>query len=256
MTGLVGAGCIALLLVFLPTLLQNLPSSALAAVVISASLSLVEVPAVARLYRLRRSEFVLSILCFLGVVLFGVILGIFASVGLALLTFIWRAWRPHSAVLGRIAGVKGYHDITRHAEARRIPGLVLFRWDAPLFFANAEFFRDEVLRAVEEAPTPTRWVLVTAEPVTDVDSTAADVVGELDDELAAAGIELRFAELKGPVKDRFRKYGLFTGPGGHSYFTTIGQAVDGYLEETGVKWVDWDEVAGGAGMGQHERGLT
>jgi MFS superfamily sulfate permease-like transporter len=152
-------------------------------------------------------------------------------------------------VLGRVAGVKGYHDITRNTEARRIPGLVLFRWDAPLFFANAEFFRDEVLRAVEEAPTPTRWVLVTAEPVTDVDTTAADVLGELDNELAEAGIELRFAELKGPAKDRLRQYGLFTGPGGHSYFNTIGQAVDGYLEETGVKWVDWDEVAGGEEWG-------
>jgi MFS superfamily sulfate permease-like transporter len=241
LTGVVGALCIALLLVFAPTLLQNLPNAALGAVVIAACISLVDVKSVVRLYHLRRGEFLLSIVCFLGVALVGVIQGIFIAVALALLGFIWRAWRPYDAVLGRVDGLKGYHDITRHPEAKRIPGLVLFRWDAPLFFANAEIFHEHVLQAVAEAPTPTKWVVVAAEPVTDIDITAADALSELDDELQRAGIELCFAEMKGPAKDRLKHYGLFTKLGADLFFPTLGQAVDRYLEAHQVEWLDWDE---------------
>ena len=205
MTGVVAAFCVALLLVFGPYLMRNLPASALGAVVISACGSIFEISQVRRLYDLRRVEFYLSMICFLGVVSLGVIQGIFIAIGVALLTFIWRAWRPYCAVLGRVDGVKGYHDITRHPEARRIPGLVLFRWDAPLFFANAEMFREQTLRAVTTAPTPTKCILVAAEPVTDVDITAADVLAELEDELKQAGIELCFAQMKGPVKDHLKR---------------------------------------------------
>jgi MFS superfamily sulfate permease-like transporter len=166
--------CIALLLVFAPALLQNLPNAALGAVVISACLSLVDVKSLVRLYHLRRGEFVLSIACFLGVALLGVIQGIFIAVGLAFLGFVWRAWRPYDAVLGRVDGLKGYHDITRYPEAKRIPGLVLFRWDAPLFFANAEVFAEHVRQAIADAPTLTKWVMVAAESVTDIDVTAVD----------------------------------------------------------------------------------
>jgi high affinity sulfate transporter 1 len=243
LTGVVGAVCIALLLVFAPTLLQNLPDSVLGAVVISACISLVDVAAVAKLYRLRPGEFVLSIVCFLGVALIGVIQGIFIAVALALLAFIWRAWRPYDAVLGRVDGLKGYHDITRYPEAKRVPGLVLFRWDAPLFFANAEIFREHVLQAVAEAPTPTKWVVVAAEPVTDVDTTAAEALSALDADLEQAGIELCFAEMKDPVKDRLKVYGLFTQIGSERFFPTIGRAVDAYVEAHPVEWEDWEETA-------------
>jgi MFS superfamily sulfate permease-like transporter len=238
---LVGALCIALLLVFAPTLLQNLPSAALGAVVISAALSLIDIQGVVRLYRLRLSEFVFSIACFLGVALIGVIQGIFIAIGLALLAFIWRAWRPYDAVLGRVDGLKGYHDITRHPDAKRIPGLVLFRWDAPLFFANADIFHEHVLKAVAEATTPTQWVVVAAEPVTDIDITAADALSELDDELQHAGIELCFAEMKGPAKDRLKQYGLFSKLGDDLFFRTLGQAVDAYLLAHPVTWRDWED---------------
>jgi MFS superfamily sulfate permease-like transporter len=241
LTGVVGALCIAFLLIFAPNLVQNLPSAALGAVVIAACISLVDVAGVTRLYRLRRSEFVFSVACFLGVVLIGVIQGIFIAVGLALLAFVWRAWRPYDAVLGRVDGLKGYHDVTRHPEARRIPGLVLFRWDAPLFFANAEIFHDHVRRAVAEAPTPTQWVIVAAEPVTDIDVTAADMLAALDDELQRAGIELGFAEMKGPAKDRLKQYGLFSKFGDDRFFRTIGQAVDAYVEAHQVNWLDWED---------------
>jgi high affinity sulfate transporter 1 len=244
-TGVVGAIAIGLLLVFLPGLLQALPTAALAAVVISALLGLVEVPELIRIYRLRRIEFIIALLCFLGVVLFGIIEGVFVAVGVALLRLVWQAWHPHFAVLGRVQNLKGYHDITRHPEGRRIPGLVLFRWDAPLFFANAESFHDDVLRAVADAPTPTRRVVVAAEPVTDVDITAADTLADLLDALTAAGVELCFAEMKGPVKDRLKRYGLFTQVGPDRFFTTIGAAVDAYLRETGVRWIDWEEAGGG-----------
>jgi MFS superfamily sulfate permease-like transporter len=141
-----------------------------------------------------------------------------------------------------VDGVKGYHDVTRYPDARRIPGLVLFRWDAPLFFANAGMFRDHVLEAVEASPQPARWISVAAEPVTDVDLTAADMLRELLEELDAAGITLVWGELKDPVKDRLKQYGLFERIGGERFFPTIGSVVDGYVRATGIDWVDWEDL--------------
>jgi MFS superfamily sulfate permease-like transporter len=239
--GIVGASCIAALLIFAPTLLNKLPHAALAAVVISACIGLMEISGVLRVYRLRPSELAFSIVCFLGVILFGAIEGIFIAVALALLAFIWRAWRPYDAVLGRVDGLKGYHDISRHPEAKQIPGLVLFRWDAPLFFANAAVFQEHVLQAVADAPTPTKWIVVAAEPVTDIDITAADMLSELDQQLHQSGIELCFAEMKGPVKDRLKRYGLFTAFGTESFFPTIGRAVDEFVAKHHVEWQDWED---------------
>lgn len=240
-TGIVGAICIGIVLWFAPTLLQNLPQAALSAVVISAGLAIFEIKGTLRLYQLRPFEFVLSVVCFCGVALLGVIQGIFGAVGLALIAFVWSAWRPHYAVLGRVDGIKGYHDVLRHPEARRITGLVIFRWDAPLFFANSEIFCEQVMNAVVAAPTITKWVLVAAEPVTDIDLTAADAIAELDKTLCQAGIELCFAEMKGPTKDRLKRYGIFSKLGKDNFFPTIGQAVDIYLEVNKVEWHDWDE---------------
>jgi len=241
LTGAVGAISIAVLLLFLPGLTTNLPQSVLAAIVMTACLSLVDVAGLVRLWRLRRSEFALSIACFLGVAIIGVVPGIFFAVGLALAAFIWRAWRPYSAILGRVDGMKGYHDVTRYPDARRVDGLVLFRWDAPLFFANAEVFREQIEAAIAAAPTATRWVVVAAEPVTDVDMTAGDVLGELIATLDASGVSLRFAELKDPTKDRLKQYGLFETLGPDAFFPTVGSAVDAYVEATSSDWIDWEE---------------
>ncbi|MCG7394376.1 sulfate permease [Microvirga sp. ACRRW] len=230
LTGIVGALAIVLLLLLAPDLLQNLPTSALAAVVIASAIGLFEFADLKRIYRIQRWEFWLSIACFVGVAVFGAIPGIGLAIVIAIIEFLWDGWRPYSAILGRPAGVEGYHDITRYPEARRIPGLVLFRWDAPLFFANAELFRERVLAAVEESPTPVRCVIVTAEPVTSVDVTAADALMELDDALLARGIELRFAELKDPVKDKLRRFGLFERFDETRFFPTIDSAVSRYLE--------------------------
>jgi MFS superfamily sulfate permease-like transporter len=160
---------------------------------------------------------------------------------IAVIEFLWDGWRPHFAVLGRVDQVRGYHDVTRYPQARRIPGLVLFRWDAPLFFANAELFHDRVLAAVSSSPTPARRVVVAAEPVTSVDVTAADMLAELDEALRAAGIEVCFAEMKDPVKDKLKKFGLLSHFGEHTFYATIGEAVEAYLAAHPVEWVDWQE---------------
>jgi MFS superfamily sulfate permease-like transporter len=157
---------------------------------------------------------------------------------IAVIEFLWDGWRPNSAVLGRAEGVRGFHDITRYPAARQIPGLVLFRWDAPLFFANAELFKQRVLDAVAQAPAKTRWMIVTAEPVTSVDVTAADALAELQAALDEAGVELCFAELKDPVKDKLKRFGLFTHIGEQRFFPTIGAAVESYLQAHAVGWTE------------------
>jgi MFS superfamily sulfate permease-like transporter len=177
------------------------------------------------------------------VAVLGAIEGIGLAIVIAVIEFLWDGWRPHSAVLARAEGLKGYHDITRHPEARLIPGLVLFRWDAPLFFANAELFHERVLDAVAASPTPVRWLVVAAEPVTSVDVTAADVLTELDEALHAAGIELCFAEMKDPVRDKLKRFGLLAHLGQEAFFPTVGAAVSGYLQAHPVDWVDWEERA-------------
>jgi MFS superfamily sulfate permease-like transporter len=149
---------------------------------------------------------------------------------------VWDGWGSHSAVLGRAEGIAGYHDITRYPDSRQIPGLVLFRWDAPLFFANAELFQDRVLDAVGASPTPVRWLVVAAEPVTSVDVTAADMLAELDETLQGAGVELGFAEMKDPVKDKLKRFGLFARLGQDVFFPTIDSAVSTYLKAHSVDW--------------------
>jgi high affinity sulfate transporter 1 len=236
LTGVTGAIAVALLLVCAPNLLKDLPSSALAAVVIAAAISLFEFADLRHIFRIQQWEFWLSIVCFVGVAVFGVIPGIGMAIVIAVIEFLWDGWRPHFAVLGRVDGVRGYHDITRYPAARRIPGLVLFRWDAPLFFANAELFHQRLLDAIAESPTPVRRIIVTAEPVTSIDITSADMLAELEHTLAQAGVELRFAEMKDPVKDKLRRFELFDRFGATNFYPTIGSAVDAYLEEHAVDW--------------------
>jgi MFS superfamily sulfate permease-like transporter len=241
-TGLVGAGLIALLLVAAPGLLGPVPDAALAAVVIAAALGLFDLRGLRRLWRLRRSELGLAVVAFLAIILFGALPGIAVAVGLSLLTFIRRAWRPHDAVLGRVTNYKGYHDTERHPEARLVPGLVIYRWDAPLFFANADLFRERALEVVDDAEPPVRWLAVASEPMTDVDTTAADMLEELITALARRGVELHFSELKGHVKDRLRVYGIFDRLGEDHFHPTIGITVKAYLAgHPEVTWLDWED---------------
>ena len=234
LTGVFGAVFVALLLILAPNLLRNLPSSALAAVVIAAAIGLFEFADLRRILRVQPWEFWLSIVCFVGVAVFGVIPGIGLAVLLAVIEFLWDGWRPHHAVLGRVDGIRGYHDVKRYPEARLVPGLVLFRWDAPLFFANAELFHQSVLNAVAQSPTKVRRVVVTAEPVTSIDVTSADMLEELEQSLREAEIELRFAEMKDPVKDKLKRFELYQRFG--TFYPTVGAAVDGHLEDYSLDW--------------------
>jgi high affinity sulfate transporter 1 len=236
LTGVVGAGLIVLMLVIVPGLLKNLPNPTLAAVVIAASLSLADIPGSVRLWRQRRVEFGLMIAAFLGVALLGVLEGIAVAVALSILNVFRRSWWPHQTTLGRVPGVPGQHDRELHPEAELLPGVVIFRFDAPLFFANARAFRDQIRRLAGAEPRPD-WILIAAEPITDVDTTAADMLLELDLELNAAGTSLVFAELKDPVRAKLERYELIGPLNPDHFFATLDAAVEHYRGATGVDWV-------------------
>jgi MFS superfamily sulfate permease-like transporter len=235
LTGVIGAALVLAMIVFLPGLFRDLPQSALAAVVITASLSLADLPGTARLWRQRKVEFTLSIIAFAGVALLGVLPGIAVAVGLSILNVFRRAWRPYETVLGLADGVAGYHDVRSYPDARQLPGLVIYRFDAPLFFANAKTFRDEVTALARKEPAPL-WILVAAEPITDVDTTAADVLYDLDRWLDARGQSLVLAELKDPVRRKVERYGLTREIEPRHFFPTVEAAVEAYCRETGVSW--------------------
>jgi high affinity sulfate transporter 1 len=234
-TGVTGAVLIILMIVFLPGLFRNLPQPILAAVVITASLSLADIPGTVRLWRQRKVECMLSIAAFLGVALLGVLPGIAIAVGLSILNVFRRAWWPYQAVLGRVEGLEGYHDTRSYPAASHLPGLVIYRFDAPLFFANAKTFRDEVMRIAQAEPPP-RWILIAAEPMTDVDTTASDVLEELDETLNTRRISLVFAELKDPVRGKIERYGLTRTIDPHHFFPTVEAAVTAFRAATGADW--------------------
>ncbi len=242
-TGLVGAALIVLMLVLVPGLLKNLPNPTLAAVVIAASLSLADVPGTVRLWRQRRVEFLLTITAFLGVALLGVLQGIAVAVALSILNVFRRAWWPYQTTLGRVPGMPGQHDRRLHPEAEELPGLVIFRFDAPLFFANARTFREQIRRLAAANPRP-EWIIIAAEPITDVDTTAADMLAELDTELNAAGTSLAFAELKDPVRTKLERYELIGPLDPDHFFPTLQSAVDAYRSKTGAEWTSAMPVAG------------
>jgi high affinity sulfate transporter 1 len=235
LTGVVGAVLITLMLVLIPGLFRNLPQPTLAAVVITAALSLADIPGTMRLWHQRKLEFLLSIAAFLGVALLGVLPGIAIAVGLSILNVFRRAWWPYDTVLGRVDGLEGYHDVRSYPQAMRLPGLVIYRFDAPLFFANANTFRDEIRRFARADPKP-KWIVIAAEPMTDVDTTASDVLEDLDEALNQEGISLVFAELKDPVRHKIERYGLTRTIDPSHFFPTVEAAVAAFRAETHVQW--------------------
>jgi high affinity sulfate transporter 1 len=235
LTGIVGAAAIVLMLVLVPGLLKNLPNPTLAAVVIAASLSLADVPGTVRLWHQRRVEFLLSITAFLGVALLGVLQGIAVAVALSILNVFRRAWWPYQTTLGRVPGMRGVHDRELHPEAEELPRLVIFRFDAPLFFANARTFRDQIRRLAAADPRPD-WIVIAAEPITDVDTTAADMLADLDEELNANNTYLVFAELKDPVRAKLERYELIGPLDPDHFFPTIDAATDAFRRKTGADW--------------------
>jgi len=235
-TGLVGAAAIIAMLVLAPGLLRDLPQPALAAVVIAASLSLADIRGLRRLRRQRVSDFVLAIAAFLAVALLGVLAGIGVAVALSILNVFRRVWWPHQAMLGRAGELRGFHDTAYHPASEHLPGLALYRFDAPLLFANARTFRDQVRRLAAIEPRPA-WVVVAAEPITDLDTTAADMLEDLDADLAAVGVRLVFAELKDAVRRKIERYDLADTLKGDRYYPTVRAAVEAYESDLGRTWV-------------------
>jgi high affinity sulfate transporter 1 len=234
-TGLVGALAITLILLVAPGLLRNLPQPTLAAVVIVASLSLADISGTVRLWRQRRTEFTLSMAAFAGVALLGVLPGIAIAVALSIGNVFRRAWWPHQTVLGRVPGMPGFRDVDSHPDAEHLPGCVLFRFDAPLFFANARTFRDQVRRLARSEPAPV-WIVVASEPITDVDTTAADMLEDLDEALNAQGISLVFADMKDPVREKIERYELTRTIDPRHFFPTVGAAVTAFQDQFGAEW--------------------
>jgi high affinity sulfate transporter 1 len=237
LTGVVGAVLIVVFMLLAPGLTGYLPSAAIAAVVMVAAAGLLDVKGFIALVRMNKVDASLSLAAFLGVLVFGVIEGIAVAVILSLGAFVSHAWRPYRAELGRIRGLRGYHDLSRHPEGERLPGIVIVRFDAPLFFANGGIFDDYVRATVTAAGSDVRTVILAAEPITDIDTTAVDELIELDDFLASRGITLVFAEMKGPVKDHLRDYGLSGRFPPERFAATVGAAVD---EATGTLRGDLD----------------
>jgi high affinity sulfate transporter 1 len=240
LAGIVAALVIGAVLLGSPGVFRNLPVAALAGVVIAAAIGLVELGPIIRLARARPTEMIQGVVAFAGVAVVGAIRGVLIAVAVSLVTFFAKGWRPHITTLARVDGFKGYHDSDRHPEGRQIPGLVLLRFDAPLFFANAGAFRREVLRLAD--PTAgVRRVVVTAEPITDIDSTAMETLGDLVVELQRRGIALAFAELKGHVREILDRAGLVEQIGRERFYRTIGEAVKAHLADGSVDWVDWED---------------
>lgn len=243
-TGIVAAAVLAAVAVGAPSTFRHLPKATLAAVVLGAVVTLVDLPALVRLLRFRRSEFGLAMAATAFVAVLGPVSGAIAAVALSVVDFLRRVWRPHTAELVRVDSLKGYHDRGRHPEGRVVPGLLLYRFDAPLMFANARVFADDLNRHLavrDHEGDPVRTVIVTAEPITDVDSTAAEMLGQLLADLGERGVDLRFAELKGSVHEQVDRYSLLHGAMPDHTARTTGEAVKAYLRESGVSWTDWED---------------
>src|SRR6476619_5305264 len=249
-TGVVGAVVITLVLVLFPSLMQYVPQPTLGAIVIAAALSLVDVRGTLRLWQQQRVECLLSIAALLGVALLGVLPGILIAVALSILNVFRRVWWPHQAQLGRVEGIDGLHDTASYPDAEFLPGLVVYRFDAPLIFANSRIFGDEI-REVAESRPGLKWIMIAAEPITDVDTTAADMLQALDVWLNERGISLICAELKDPVREKIERYELTRTINPDHFFPTIAAAVERYMHE---KHATWKVPKDGVSTGPDEAG--
>ena len=224
MMGLAAAAVVGLFLLFLMPLIEPLPKAALGVIVVVAALGLFNIGSVWRLRHVRPAEVGLAISAFLGVLLFGVVGGIVVAIGLSVGVFLYRAARPHDAVLGKVEDADGYHDIERWEDVQTVPGLIVYRFDAPLFFVNSEYLRQRVL-ALVAASDDVEWVVLNAEAWVYLDATAIDTLKQLQAELAARDVALAFARLKGRQREIFEETGLTEHVGESRFFPTVRSAV-------------------------------
>ncbi|MDH6290592.1 SulP family inorganic anion transporter [Rhodococcus sp. NM-2] len=224
----VGALAVLVFVLVAPGVTTYLPDATLGAVVIVAATALVDVGGMVRMWRMSTVEFGLAVAAFLGVALVGVLQGILVAIGLSFVAVVAQAWQPYRTELVRTPDRPGFHDVQRHPGGLRIPGLVLVRFDAPLFFANGEIFDEYVRSVVAAAPTPVEWVVVASEPITGLDTTAVDELVDLDTYLEGKEIRLVFAEMKGPIKDRLIRFGVGDRFDSSHFYPTIESAVTAF----------------------------
>ena len=227
---LVTLGCVLIVMLFGREVLSNFPMAALGALVVYAALRLVDVPEFKRLQRFRRSELILALATTASVLLFGVLYGVLVAIALSILDLLRRVARPHDAVQGFVPGVAGMHDVDDYPEADQVPGLIVYRYDAPLFFANAENFRERALAAVDASPVPVKWFVLNAEANVEVDLTALDVLEQLRVELASRGIVFAMARVKQDLRDALEAAGLIDKIGEDHIFMTLPTAVEAYRD--------------------------
>jgi MFS superfamily sulfate permease-like transporter len=226
-TGLVAAAAMALVLLFFTGPLRYLPGAALGAVLISAAIGLFDWRALVRFYRIREGELLVCVAAMLGVVTLGAIQGIVLSIALAMLVLLVRSSRPADSTLGRVKGLQGFYDVATHEDATVVPGLVVYRFNASVIFYNAPYFRRRVLAAAEANPAAT-WLIVDAAPIVHLDSTGADTIAALADDLAARGTRLVIAGVLAQVQRMLERSGALERLGADAVFPTLRAAVEAY----------------------------
>jgi high affinity sulfate transporter 1 len=245
---LINAALVVLTLVLVLPLFFRLPMATLSAVVIAAMYGLLDFGYLRRLLRTDRGEFACAMAALLGVLLLGILQGVALGVVLALAVLIRRVSRPGTAVLGCLPGTDSYRDVAAHPEAETSPGLLIFRFDAPVIFANAAYFADEVRRCADEAAAPVREVLVMAQQINQLDSTGADQLARLHGELRAKGIGLSFAEVKGALHEAMRRTGLEDEVGADHIYDTIERGVQAFLSKSAMT----NQIPGTPGGGSRQ----
>jgi sulfate permease, SulP family len=224
----VAAGLVICVLLFLGPVLARFPAAALGAIVIYAAVRLVDIAGFRRLAAFRRSELLLALAALVAVLAFNILYGILVAVGLSMADLLARVARPHDAVLGQVPGLAGMHDVDDYPEAGTIPGLVVYRYDAPLFFANAENFTQRALRAVRDQPDPVAWFVLNVEANVEVDITALDALDELRTVLTERGVVFALARVKQDLLDDLQAAGLADKIGRDRLFPTLPTAVAAY----------------------------
>jgi MFS superfamily sulfate permease-like transporter len=215
-------------LLFLRPVLSRFPTAALGAIVVYAAIRLVDVAAFRRLLAFRRVEFLIALATCVGVLALNILYGVLVAIGLSVADLLVRVARPHDAILGRVPGLAGMHDVDDYPGAEVVPGLVVYRYDAPLFFANAADFRHRALAAVNQQPGPVRWFVLNVEANVEVDFTAMEAVDDLRDELARRGIIFALARVKQDLLVRLNAFGLTEKVGPDRLFPTLPTAVQAY----------------------------
>ncbi len=232
--GIIAAICLLIFLQWFTPLLASLPQVALAAIIIAAAVNLINFKPLLEVYRVRPIEFFLALITLLGVLTVGVLYGVLIAVVLALLIVISRISRPHDAVLVSVEGIDGYHDIDAYTGSETVPGLIAYRFDAPLFFANADRFLTQARELIAAAGLGVKWFLIDAEAIIDIDVTAAEMLKKLQSELKRKGIVLAIARTSEPLQRMLKRCGLTDLIGSEHFYPTVGTGVQAFIDRQSV----------------------